>query len=59
MGLIDVEKTWGVPLELALHGGDGRGIGLSLVLSAHINSEVPQFGLGGAVTLGWLAGGAG
>ena len=59
IGLEDLKPTWGVPFELAIHGGDGRGIGGSLVLSGHLNAEAPQVGLGLAVSLGRITGGAG
>jgi hypothetical protein len=59
VGMVDLDPTWGVPLELAIHGGDTRGLGLSLILSAHLNPEASQLGLGVAVSLGSVLGGAG
>jgi hypothetical protein len=57
--MVDLDRTWGVPLELAIHGGDTRGLGGSLILSAHLNPESSQFGLGAAISLGLVVGGAG
>jgi hypothetical protein len=52
VGLADLERTWGIPVELALYGGDGRGWGVGILLSGHINSESPQFGIVTSINFG-------
>ncbi len=55
-GVVDMERVWGVPFELAFHGGDGRGVGLSAVLFGHINGRANHFGVNVAISLGFVAG---
>jgi hypothetical protein len=59
IGLEDLEPTWGVPFELTVRAGGGRWISGSLVLSGHLNPEASQIGLGVALSLGEIDGGAG
>jgi hypothetical protein len=52
---VDIDGTWGLALEAAVHTGDGHGLGVALMLSSHLNSEASQVGVSVAITLGWAS----
>ncbi len=53
VGMVDLDRTWGIPLELALYFGDGRGVGFGILVAANLNREVPQFGIMTSLNLGF------